>query len=141
MIKSIPLGRLNQSKMNCIKDIINSKLFKLPECREILLPVFCRQIRDKLDKKEEVCCIVYSSLTCVSQCMFLTNYFSQAKSIDFLHKSLYFDNRIKLYRIARISESFSVIYKSCFCQLYVQFVYVSFSITRKFHTIVFFLCK
>lgn len=40
--------------MTCIKDLIDSKLFKLPECREILLPVFCEQIKSKLENKEEV---------------------------------------------------------------------------------------
>lgn len=40
--------------MICIKDLVNSKLFKYPECRAILLPVFCQQIKDKLESKEEV---------------------------------------------------------------------------------------
>ncbi|ETN61959.1 dedicator of cytokinesis protein 1 [Anopheles darlingi] len=53
IITNVPTGRLNQSKMTCIKDVVDSKLFKLPECRAILLPVFCRQIKDKLESKEE----------------------------------------------------------------------------------------
>ncbi|KFB45954.1 AGAP004320-PA-like protein [Anopheles sinensis] len=53
IIMSVPTGRLNQSKMTCIKDVVDSKLFKLPQCRAILLPVFCRQIKDKLESKEE----------------------------------------------------------------------------------------
>lgn len=55
IITNIPQGRLTQSKMICIKDLVDSKLFKLPECRAILLPVFCQQIKDKLESKEEVC--------------------------------------------------------------------------------------
>ncbi|XP_065074251.1 dedicator of cytokinesis protein 1 isoform X2 [Ochlerotatus camptorhynchus] len=53
IITNVPTGRLNQSKMTCIKDVVDSKLFKLPQCRAILLPVFCRQIKDKLESKEE----------------------------------------------------------------------------------------
>uniref|UniRef100_A0A8W7NFN6 Signaling protein n=1 Tax=Anopheles atroparvus TaxID=41427 RepID=A0A8W7NFN6_ANOAO len=53
IIMNVPTGRLNQSKMTCIKDVVDSKLFKLPQCRAILLPVFCRQIKDKLESKEE----------------------------------------------------------------------------------------
>ncbi|XP_058117001.1 dedicator of cytokinesis protein 1 [Anopheles coustani] len=53
IIMNVPPGRLNQSKMTCIKDVVDSKLFKLPQCRAILLPVFCRQIKDKLESKEE----------------------------------------------------------------------------------------
>ncbi|XP_035891383.1 dedicator of cytokinesis protein 2 isoform X4 [Anopheles stephensi] len=53
IITNVPTGRLNQSKMTCIKDVVDSKLFKLPKCRAILLPVFCRQIKDKLESKEE----------------------------------------------------------------------------------------
>ncbi|KAJ6638701.1 Dedicator of cytokinesis protein 1 [Pseudolycoriella hygida] len=53
IIKNIPAGRLTQSKMICIKDLVKSKLFRYPECRAILLPVFCQQIKDKLESKEE----------------------------------------------------------------------------------------
>lgn len=40
--------------MICMKDLIDSKLFKMPKCRAVLLPVFCNQIKDKLQNKEEV---------------------------------------------------------------------------------------
>jgi dedicator of cytokinesis protein 1 len=50
----IPPGRLTQWKMICIKDLVDSKIFKLPLCRGILLPIFCMQIKDKLESKEEV---------------------------------------------------------------------------------------
>lgn len=59
IIRQIPQGRLTQSKMICIKDMVDTKLFKLPECRAILLPVFCEQIRDKLECKEEVCVLFF----------------------------------------------------------------------------------
>lgn len=54
LLTQILPGRLNQWKMICIKDLVNSDLFKIPECRTILLPVFCQQIKDKLESKEEV---------------------------------------------------------------------------------------
>lgn len=57
IITNIAPGRLTQSKMICIKDLVDSKLFKIPECRQILLPVFCKQIKDKLESKEEVCAV------------------------------------------------------------------------------------
>jgi len=40
--------------MGCIKDFVETKLFTLPKCRAILLPVFCKHIKDHLDSKEEV---------------------------------------------------------------------------------------
>lgn len=54
IITNIAPGRLTQSKMICIKELVDTKLFKIPECRQILLPVFCKQIKDKLESKEEV---------------------------------------------------------------------------------------
>lgn len=54
MLQNIPPGRLNQSKMACIKDLLESKLFCSEECRGILLPEFCHQIKEKLENKEEV---------------------------------------------------------------------------------------
>lgn len=54
LINNIPHGRLIQSKMTCIKDLVDTKLFKIPDCRAVLLPVFCQQIKDKLENKEEV---------------------------------------------------------------------------------------
>jgi hypothetical protein len=54
IITKIPNGRLTQWKMICIKDIVDSKIFRLPLCRGILLPVFCMQIKSKLESKEEV---------------------------------------------------------------------------------------
>lgn len=54
IITKIPTGRLTQWKMKCIKDLVDSKIFRLPLCRGIFLPVFCTQIKDKLESKEEV---------------------------------------------------------------------------------------
>lgn len=54
IITKIPPGRLTQWKMKCIKDLVDSKIFRLALCRGILLPVFCTQIKDKLESKEEV---------------------------------------------------------------------------------------
>jgi len=48
--------------MICIKDLVDSKIFRKPSCRQILLPVFCRQIKDKLESKEEVCDIIISTV-------------------------------------------------------------------------------
>lgn len=61
IITKIPAGRLNQWKMKCIKDLVDSKIFKLPLCRGILLPVFCGQIKDKLESKEEVSVRLHST--------------------------------------------------------------------------------
>lgn len=49
--------------MKCIKDLVDSKIFKLPLCRGILLPVFCGQIKDKLESKEEVSVRLHSTRT------------------------------------------------------------------------------
>lgn len=66
VIQKIPASRLVQSKRQCIKDLVNSKLFHLGECRAILLPVFCQQIKDKLDNNDEVSCFVFmQSAVCV----------------------------------------------------------------------------
>lgn len=68
IITEIAPGRLTQSKMICIKELIDSKLFKMPECRQILLPVFCQQIKDKLESKEEVRKFIYNNCTFIVEC-------------------------------------------------------------------------
>lgn len=55
ILEKFPPRRLTQSKMGCIKDFVDTKLFTLPKCRAILLPVFCKHIKDHLESKEEVC--------------------------------------------------------------------------------------
>lgn len=66
IIRNVPLGRLTQSKMTCIKDLVDSELFKMPQCREILLPEFCREIKEKLENKEEVSALIR---ICVALCV------------------------------------------------------------------------
>ncbi|XP_068155287.1 dedicator of cytokinesis protein 1 isoform X1 [Drosophila tropicalis] len=53
ILEKFPPRRLIQSKMGCIKDFVETKLFTLPKCRAILLPVFCKHIKDHLESKEE----------------------------------------------------------------------------------------
>ena len=52
--------------MTCIKDLVDSELFKMPQCREILLPEFCREIKEKLENKEEVSALIR---ICVALCV------------------------------------------------------------------------
>lgn len=54
IIDVIHATRLAQSKRNCINEIVSSKLFRIAECRSILLPIFCQQINEKLTKNDEV---------------------------------------------------------------------------------------
>ncbi|XP_067619455.1 dedicator of cytokinesis protein 1 isoform X2 [Eurosta solidaginis] len=54
ILRQFPPRRLTQSKMGCIKDFVDSKLFLSPDCRAVLLPVFCNHIKDRLESKEEV---------------------------------------------------------------------------------------
>ncbi|XP_034662928.1 dedicator of cytokinesis protein 1 isoform X1 [Drosophila subobscura] len=53
ILEKFPPRRLTQSKMGCIKDFVETKLFSSPKCRAILLPVFCKHIKDHLESKEE----------------------------------------------------------------------------------------
>lgn len=54
VIQRIPANRLVQWKRHCIKNLVNSKMFCLSECRAILLPVFCQQIKYRLNINDEV---------------------------------------------------------------------------------------
>ncbi|XP_030369556.1 dedicator of cytokinesis protein 1 isoform X2 [Scaptodrosophila lebanonensis] len=54
ILEKFPPRRLLQSKMGCIRDFVETKLFSLPKCRAILLPVFCKHIKDHLESKEEI---------------------------------------------------------------------------------------
>lgn len=63
--------------MGCIKDFVDSKLFNLPECRAILLPVFCNHIKDRLESKEEVSYLKFLLILCLFFINFLLiKYFS-----------------------------------------------------------------
>lgn len=55
IIDVIHTTQLAQSKRNCINEIVSSRLFRFPDCRAILLPIFCQEIRDKLTRNNEVC--------------------------------------------------------------------------------------
>lgn len=54
LIASVPAGRLTKQKMMTIDDIVHSQLFKMPECRSILLPGFTVRIKELLESREEV---------------------------------------------------------------------------------------
>ncbi|XP_034240436.1 dedicator of cytokinesis protein 1 isoform X3 [Thrips palmi] len=53
LIASVPPGRLTKQKMMTIDDIVHSQLFKMPECRSILLPGFTIRIKELLESREE----------------------------------------------------------------------------------------
>ncbi|KAH8388441.1 hypothetical protein KR093_006384, partial [Drosophila rubida] len=53
ILEKFPKRRLTQSKMGCIKDFVETKLFSSPKCRAILLPVFCKHIKDHLESNDE----------------------------------------------------------------------------------------
>jgi len=54
MIFSLQGNNLSQQKMYTLKDIVLSQLFLNPECRAILLPDILAQVRDMLDRSNEV---------------------------------------------------------------------------------------
>ncbi|XP_004537877.1 dedicator of cytokinesis protein 1 isoform X3 [Ceratitis capitata] len=64
ILRQFPPRRLTQSKMGCIKDFVDSKLFLSPDCRAVLLPVFCNHIKDRLESKEEVneCIVIMNNI-------------------------------------------------------------------------------
>ncbi|CAH0555295.1 unnamed protein product [Brassicogethes aeneus] len=53
MFTSVTKGRLTKQKMMSINDIVHSKLFLYPECRQILLPKITEQVRDLFQIKDE----------------------------------------------------------------------------------------
>ncbi|KFM70970.1 Dedicator of cytokinesis protein 1, partial [Stegodyphus mimosarum] len=54
LISNVPKDRLTKQKMMCVNDLVHSALFKIPECRHILLPMICAQVRPLLEKKDEM---------------------------------------------------------------------------------------
>lgn len=54
LIASVPPGRLTKQKMMTVDDIVHSQLFKMPECRGVLLPGFTIRIKELLESREEV---------------------------------------------------------------------------------------
>ncbi|KAF5292477.1 hypothetical protein FQA39_LY14024 [Lamprigera yunnana] len=53
LLKNIPPNRLTKQKMMTINEIVHSQLFLYPECRQILLPVFTKQIKVLFEISEE----------------------------------------------------------------------------------------
>ncbi|XP_077992462.1 dedicator of cytokinesis protein 1-like isoform X2 [Glandiceps talaboti] len=52
-IENIPPDRLVRQKMICIDDLVLSKLFEIPESRNILLQAITKQLKPLLERKEE----------------------------------------------------------------------------------------
>ncbi|XP_041065721.1 dedicator of cytokinesis protein 5 isoform X3 [Carcharodon carcharias] len=66
-IQSIPDNQLVRQKLNCMCKVVESELFKLPECRDILLPLFIDQLSGQLDDNtskpdHEACAHLLSSM-------------------------------------------------------------------------------
>ncbi|XP_030761843.1 dedicator of cytokinesis protein 1 isoform X2 [Sitophilus oryzae] len=53
-LNNLPQGRLTKQKMMTINDIVHSKLFQYPECREVMLPMITRQVKELIEAKDEV---------------------------------------------------------------------------------------
>ncbi|XP_067134875.1 dedicator of cytokinesis protein 1-like [Centruroides vittatus] len=53
-INNVPLDRLTKQKMMCVNDIVHSDLFKISECRSIILPIINDHINSLLTRSEEV---------------------------------------------------------------------------------------
>ncbi|XP_071039760.1 dedicator of cytokinesis protein 1 isoform X2 [Parasteatoda tepidariorum] len=53
LINSVPQDRLTRQKMLCVNDLVHSELFQIPECRIILLPMICKQIKTLLEKRKD----------------------------------------------------------------------------------------
>ncbi|KAL1137917.1 hypothetical protein AAG570_009612 [Ranatra chinensis] len=53
LINNVPSQRLTKQKMMTLNDIVHSPLFLKPECREILLPIVLRHIKDLLEARDE----------------------------------------------------------------------------------------
>lgn len=66
ILEKFPKRRLTQSKMGCIKDFVETELFRSPKCRAILLPVFCKHIKDHLESNDEVCSILVKNSACAT---------------------------------------------------------------------------
>ncbi|KAK3597762.1 hypothetical protein CHS0354_006119 [Potamilus streckersoni] len=50
----VPKNRLRIQKLKCVDDLVQSELFRIPECREVLLPTMLSYTRELLDLSEEV---------------------------------------------------------------------------------------
>ncbi|XP_062566377.1 dedicator of cytokinesis protein 1-like isoform X2 [Saccostrea cucullata] len=53
-INNVPKERLTKQKLKCIEDLVQSKLFTMPECRQILLPMMLQHTRMLMEGNEEM---------------------------------------------------------------------------------------
>ncbi|CAH1257698.1 DOCK1 [Branchiostoma lanceolatum] len=53
-INNIPPDRLVKQKVQCMNNIVHSDLFRLSECRGILLPMMMAQLKKLIERKEEM---------------------------------------------------------------------------------------
>ncbi|XP_022091656.1 dedicator of cytokinesis protein 1-like isoform X3 [Acanthaster planci] len=51
---SLPPERLVKQKLDCIRDVVHSELFKLRQCRAILVPMMAEFLKNLLTKKEDM---------------------------------------------------------------------------------------
>ncbi|XP_076042771.1 dedicator of cytokinesis protein 1-like isoform X4 [Oratosquilla oratoria] len=54
MLNNLPKHRIAKQKLMTVGEIIHSQLFKIPECRELLLPAFIDHLRKLLVSSEEL---------------------------------------------------------------------------------------
>lgn len=52
-IGDAPLGRIFPQQVDSILAVVQSSLFRLPECRKVLLPSFCRFLRELIVKERD----------------------------------------------------------------------------------------
>ncbi|OQV18060.1 Dedicator of cytokinesis protein 1 [Hypsibius exemplaris] len=53
MIGNVPIGSMFQQQIDCILAVVQSPLFRLAECRQVLLPFFCEYLHDLEDSRRE----------------------------------------------------------------------------------------
>ncbi|KAK3095553.1 hypothetical protein FSP39_016043 [Pinctada imbricata] len=63
-INNVPKDRLTKQKLKCIDDLVHSDIFKIPDCRQILLPMILKHTGDLMENKEELedCIMVISDI-------------------------------------------------------------------------------
>ncbi|XP_064631450.1 dedicator of cytokinesis protein 1-like isoform X3 [Lineus longissimus] len=63
-INNVPKDRLTKQKMQCINDIVHSKMFLLVECRVLLMPMIMTHIHELLEEQEEteICISILSDI-------------------------------------------------------------------------------
>ncbi|XP_005995870.1 dedicator of cytokinesis protein 1 isoform X2 [Latimeria chalumnae] len=63
-ILNVPTGRLVRQKLCCLIEIVHSDLFTQHDCREILLPMMTEQLKNHLERSEELeaCCQLLSNI-------------------------------------------------------------------------------